>query len=218
MFTGIIEEIGRIESITRSTEGGMTLHVVAHKVMEGVRIGDSIATDGVCLTVRTMTSKGFMADVMEETIRMTNFKDLVNGSNVNLERAMKAGSRFDGHMVSGHIDGVGTITQKKQEGNALWVGIRLPKGHLHHVILKGSVAIDGTSLTIARIEEDVIWVSLIPHTRDQATLAERMTGETVNLEFDVIAKYVERMLTFMPKDTSNDTNLMELLNANGFMR
>lgn len=193
MFTGIIEETGTVKKIIGHQTSGF-IEIKAKKVLEGTNIGDSIAVNGVCLTVTKLQSDSFVADVMAETLRKTNLGSLPIGANVNLERAMAAGGRFGGHIVSGHIDGTGTIQCLKPEGNAVWVTIQAPAPILHLIVNKGSIAIDGISLTVAYVDDSVFKVSIIPHTGEETTLLKRKPGDIVNLENDVIGKYVEKLL------------------------
>ena len=195
MFTGIVEEIGKINSIQKNHLSAV-LSISAKKVLEQTKVGDSIAVNGVCLTVTSLFTGGFTADVMAETLRRSALGGLSFGSSVNLERAMAADGRFGGHIVSGHIDGTGTIRSKKAEGNAVWVEISTTPSILKYIVEKGSIAIDGISLTVAKLTEDTFSVSLIPHTAEETTLLSKNPGELVNLENDIIGKYVERLLTF----------------------
>lgn len=214
MFTGIIEEIGVVTQIVdRGT--GLRLTIKTSNILNAVKSGDSISTEGVCLTVLHHDTLQFTADVMSETVRMTHFSKLTIGSFVNLERAMLAGGRFDGHMVSGHIDGVGSVMAHKKEHDAIWIAIQIPNDLLPYVILKGSIAIDGASLTVARLEENTVWVSLIPHTQKNTTLFDKKVGQQVNIECDPIGKYVERILGFQNKSPKGIT--IETLNENGFL-
>lgn len=194
MFTGIIEELGSVRSLSLTgTSGKITID--AKKVLEGTRIGDSIAVNGVCLTVISLQRDGFTADVMAETVRRSNLGDLRRGDRVNLERAMDAGGRFGGHLVSGHIDGTGTIKSCRKEENAVWVTVTAGPDILRLIIEKGSVAIDGISLTVAAVSDRDFQVSVIPHTGEETTLLKKKPGDAVNLENDVVGKYVERLLT-----------------------
>ena len=193
MFTGIVEEKGKVRYIQLTGESGI-LAVKARKVLEGTRIGDSIAVNGVCLTVTSIQPDGFTADVMAETIRRSSLGSCKAGSQVNLERAMAADGRFGGHIVSGHIDGTGVIRSMLREENAIWVSIGTSPQILHLIVEKGSVCIDGISLTVARVDEAGFQVSVIPHTGEETTLLEKMPGDLVNLENDVIGKYVENCL------------------------
>lgn len=193
MFTGIIEEMGKVKSLHKTAKSA-EIHIQAEKVLEDVKIGDSIAVNGVCLTVVTFDKSGFTADVMNETFRRSNLKLLHSGQKVNLERAMKAGGRFGGHMVAGHIDGTGVIQASWQEENAIWFRIRSTPEILKFIVQKGSIAIDGISLTVAEAGVDSFLVSVIPHTIKETTLGQRKAGDTVNLENDCIGKYVEKLL------------------------
>ncbi len=193
MFTGIIEEIGRIKSVKR---GGHTvvLEIEAQKVLEDTRIGDSIATNGVCLTVTAMESNSFSADVMPETMSRSNLGELRPGDRVNLERALCLNSRLGGHLVAGHVDGTGRLVSKEQDENAIWLTIAASDDVLRYIIEKGSITIDGVSLTIAYVDEQVFKVSIIPHTQEETTLTAKRIGAVVNLENDMIAKYVEKLM------------------------
>lgn len=205
MFTGIIEEIGRVRSIRRGVRS-FTLAVDATEIMPGVKVGDSIATDGVCLTVTSVAPTGFTADVMPETVQRTALSRLQPGSEVNLERALTLNSRLGGHIVSGHVDGTGIIAAMRHDDNALWVTINCDGRLLRHIAEKGSIAIQGISLTVAQVFPDGFSVSLIPHTQKMTTLHTAHEGDKVNLETDVIAKYTERLLGI---DGSRDSALME---------
>lgn len=198
MFTGIIEETGKIISV-----GAGRIAVQAGKVLEGTKIGDSIAVNGVCLTVTTMTSFEFTADVMPETLSRTNLGSLGKGACVNLERAMAADGRFGGHIVSGHIDGTGTVSRLEKDGNAVWVYIAAPGSILNLIIEKGSIAIDGISLTVAKVNAVEFAVSVIPHTGEETTLLGKKAGDMVNLENDVIGKYVQKLMGLGRADGSS---------------
>lgn len=194
MFTGIIEETGTIRKVISGSISG-SIEIQASKVLEGTNIGDSIAVNGVCLTVTSIRGGSFTADVMAETLRRTNLGSLKAGSAVNLERAMAADGRFGGHIVSGHIDGTGTVETITPEGNAVWVSITCATGILRLIVEKGSICIDGISLTVAYVDDTRFKVSIIPHTGEQTTLLKRKPGDHVNLENDVVGKYVEKLLT-----------------------
>lgn len=217
MFTGIIEEIGTVRRIERGAAGAR-LTIGAKAVLEGTKIGDSIATNGVCLTVVSMTADSFSADVMAESLRRSGLGQLQSGSPVNLERAMAANGRFGGHIVSGHIDGTGTVASQKREDNAVWVTVHAPAALLRYIVEKGSIAIDGVSLTVAAVDETGFSVSIIPHTGSETILLGKKPGETVNLECDVIGKYVEKLLTPYGKDegTAKSGITMEFLAQHGF--
>jgi len=193
MFTGIIEEKGKVQKVLQGKESG-TIEIKASTVLEGTKIGDSIAVNGVCLTVTSMKGDGFTADVMPETLRRTNLGKLSIGAEVNLERAMAANGRFGGHIVSGHIDGTGEISSIKPEGNAVWVTITASAEILHLIVEKGSICIDGISLTVAYVDEKVFKVSIIPHTGAETTLLQKKAGDPVNLENDIVGKYIQKLM------------------------
>lgn len=193
MFTGIIEEIGTVKKISLAGESG-SLEISAEKVLDGTKVGDSIAVNGACLTVTAMSGSSFTADIMAETARRSSLGSLSVGSGVNLERAMAADGRFGGHIVSGHIDGTGKITRMTREANAVWVHVSAGAEILRLIVEKGSVAIDGISLTVAKVSGSEFAVSVIPHTGAATTLLSKKPGDTVNLENDLIGKYVERLL------------------------
>ena len=207
MFTGIIEEVGTVRRVLSGTAGEISVRAAA--VLEGTHIGDSIAVNGVCLTVTGMTGDGFTADVMPETLRRTNLGRLNSDSRVNLERAMAAGGRFGGHIVSGHIDGVGTIRSMRREENAVWVTIAAPTPILRLIVEKGSIAIDGVSLTVAEVTSETLSVSIIPHTGAQTILLSKRPGEQVNLENDVVGKYVQRLLEPYQTETPKSGGITE---------
>ena len=213
MFTGIIEEVGHIKSLHRGAKS-FTLEVEASKVMEGTQVGDSIATNGVCLTVTSLTGHGFTADVMPETVQRTALGELTAGSPVNLERALSLQTRLGGHIVSGHIDGTGRISDRRQDDTALWLTVECDSRLLRYIIEKGSITIQGVSLTVARVDDRSFAVSLIPHTQAATTLHQARIGDRVNLENDIIAKYVEKMLG---KNNDPDSGIMEKLAQNGFL-
>lgn len=217
MFTGIIEEIGTVRRIERGAASAR-LTIAAKTVLEGTKLGDSIATNGVCLTVVSITADSFSADVMAESLRRSSLGALQTSSPVNLERAMPANGRFGGHIVSGHIDGTGTVASQKREDNAVWVTVRPPSSLLRYIVEKGSIAIDGVSLTVAAVDETSFSVSIIPHTGAQTILLGKKPGETVNLECDVIGKYVEKLLIPYAADEKPTTSgiTMEFLAQNGF--
>ncbi|MCI8634453.1 MAG: riboflavin synthase [Eubacterium sp.] len=195
MFTGIIEEMGKILRIERAGTSAK-IQIQAKKVLEGTKVGDSIAVNGVCLTVTALGSRDFTADVMPETLSRSSLGQLKCGGSANLERAMAADGRFGGHIVSGHIDGTGAIEKITREGNAVRYLIAASPDILRGVVEKGSIAIDGISLTVTTVQTEHFEVSVIPHTLSQTTLAQKKQGAIVNLENDVIGKYVERLLLF----------------------
>ena len=190
MFTGIIEEIGTVVAMTRGARS-FSLEVRAQKVLEDTRIGDSSSTNGVCLTVTELSDSSFKADVMPETVARTALQELTAGSLVNLERALSLQTRLGGHLVTGHIDGTGRISQRRNDDNALWLTIECAPSLLRHIVEKGSITIQGVSLTVARVDESSFAVSLIPHTQSVTTLPSLRIGSLANLETDIIARYVE---------------------------
>jgi len=193
MFTGIIEETGIIKEIRA---GGESYRIVigAKEVLEGTRIGDSINTDGICLTVVSLDGGSFSADVMPETVRRTSLREMKAGSRVNLERALKLSDRLGGHLVSGHVDGTGIILKKRTEANAIWMTVSADRGLMKYIAEKGSVSLDGISLTVAKVDGAAFEVSLIPHTRTVTALTGKGEGRLVNIECDLIAKYIEALL------------------------
>ena len=192
VFTGIVEECGTVLDVLKNGVSG-SVQIQASTVLEGTKTGDSIAVNGVCLTVTKLTKSSFTADVMAETFRRTNLGNLGKNSRVNLERAMVADGRFGGHIVSGHIDGTGVISRIKEEGNAVWIYISAPQSILNLIVEKGSVAVDGISLTVAAVSDKEFAVSVIPHTRENTALSGKKTGAVVNLENDIIGKYVQKL-------------------------
>lgn len=216
MFTGIIEELGTVERVTRGRVSAV-IAIRAEHILSDLKIGDSVAVNGVCLTATGLTGHGFTADVMHETLDRSALAGLGPGSPVNLERAMAANGRFGGHIVAGHVDGVGTIAAIEQDDNAIWFTITAPAQVLRYVVEKGSIAIDGISLTVARVETDRFAVSVIPHTAAVTLLGLRRTGDRVNLESDLVGKYVERLLRPAPEEKGQESKLtMEFLSQHGF--
>jgi riboflavin synthase len=218
MFTGIIEEKGTLQRIQKQGST-LILTIAAKKILSDVRLGDSIAVNGVCLTVTEFTNSNFSVDVMPETFHSTSLSLLNAGSKVNLERAMAANGRFGGHFVTGHVDGTGTISAIKEKENAVYVEISIPETGVAYVNPKGSIAIDGTSLTIFYVNKNTITVSLIPHSRGETILGNKRVGDKVNLEFDMLMKYVysimERKLDTNPPEKTGIS--MDLLKQSGFM-
>ena len=219
MFTGIVEEKGSVRYMQLTGESGV-LAVKAKKVLERTKIGDSIAVNGVCLTVTQLKSDRFVADVMPETVHRSSLGALKSGSRVNLERAMAADGRFGGHMVSGHIDGTGTIKHIEKDGNAIRYQISASENILHGIVEKGSIAIDGISLTFASVNDKEFEISVIPHTLQETILADKREGAVVNLETDIIGKYVKRLLSFPAgaekQDQKESTITMDFLMRAGF--
>lgn len=214
MFTGIVEEVGTIKNIKKGSKSAI-LTIQGDVVTKGSNLGDSIAVNGVCLTVTSLSGNTFTADVMAESMRRTSLDSLSSGSKVNLERAMAADGRFGGHIVSGHIDGTGTITDFTREDNAVWVTISADSKILKYIIEKGSIAIDGISLTVAYVDSRCFKVSIIPHTAKETTLLSKKVEDIVNLENDVIGKYVEKLLNFSSGDNtpSAETSLSRRRNV-----
>ena len=216
MFTGIIEEIGKVSAVQKNG-GSSYIRIQAKKVLEDVHLGDSIAVNGVCLTVTAFDSTYFQADVMNETLSRSSLGMLSNGSSVNLERAMSASGRFGGHIVSGHIDGMGTVSDIKNDGIAVWYTIAASPEILRYIVEKGSIAIDGISLTVAKVADSDFSVSVIPHTAEKTVLSLKKIGDIVNLENDIIGKYVERMLGFNKQPQTKEEKLgLDFLAENGF--
>ena len=193
MFTGIVEEIGIIEEVKRGQHSAV-LKIRAEKVLEDVHLGDSIAVNGVCLTVTSFGGNVFSADVMHETLDRSSLKGMTKGKKVNLERAMAADGRFGGHIVAGHVDGTGTIAGIQKDDNAVWFTVKTSPEVLYYIVEKGSITIDGISLTVAAVGRDSFQVSTIPHTLAVTTLGLRREGDIVNLENDIVGKYIEKFV------------------------
>lgn len=215
MFTGIVEEVGTIRAIRRGAHSSV-LSIQAKTVLSDLSIGDSVAVNGVCLTAVSKDSSGFSADVMHETLNRSSIGALTVGSRVNLERAMAADGRFGGHIVSGHIDGTGTIAALRRDDNAVWYTVKADSTLLRYIVEKGSIAIDGISLTVASVEADRFSVSLIPHTASVTILGEKRPGDVVNLETDIIGKYVERLMQPKHPVQPQSKITLEFLAQNGF--
>ena len=195
MFTGIVEEMGTLKSIRKGPHSAV-LEIQAKVVLEDIHLGDSIAVNGVCLTATSFSPTGFTADVMHETLNRSALAQLRPGSPVNLERAMAANGRFGGHIVAGHVDGVGTVRSVEKDDNAIWYTIAAGPEVLKYVVEKGTITIDGISLTVARVDDTSFAISAIPHTVAVTVLSQRRPGDLVNLETDIIGKYVEKLLHF----------------------
>lgn len=216
MFTGIVEETGTLRSLSRGSKS-CVIHVQCSTVLEDTRIGDSIAVNGICLTVTSMESGGFTADVMNETLSRSSLAQTRPGDPVNLERAMAANGRFGGHIVSGHIDGTGIIRKIRDDDNAVWYTVEAPPEILRYVVEKGSIAIDGISLTVARVDDRSFQVSVIPHTRAVTALSSRRVGSPVNLENDIVGKYVEKLMQPAPSESGPASGItMEFLAQHGY--
>ena len=214
MFTGIIEELGIIKEIKRGSQSSV-LTISCQEVLADTKVGDSIAVNGVCLTVTALGKEAFTADVMAETMRRSSLSAIQIGTRVNLERAMPVNGRFGGHIVSGHIEGTGKIAAISREDNAVWYTIEADSSILRYVVEKGSIAIDGISLTVAYVNDTVFQVSIIPHTQKETDLADKNVHALVNLETDILARYAEKLWATARTETkSNITE--EFLIRNGF--
>jgi riboflavin synthase len=219
MFTGIIEEIGVVANIQRTGESFVLAIEAKKKILNDVHLGDSIAVNGVCLTVTSFTGKLFTVDVMPETVKASSLNMVKRGSKVNLERAMAAGGRFGGHFVSGHIDGTGIIKSKQSFENAVYYEIEAEQSILKYVILRGSITIDGTSLTVFGVTEHSFTLSIIPHTLSETILGLKGSGDIVNLECDMIGKYVGHFINNLSSDTAQKRKTgitAQFLADNGF--
>ena len=193
MFTGIIEAMGTIAQL-RKTGAGISMAVTAALDLEQTAIGDSIAVNGACLTVVKIENQRFHVDVSPETLAATTLSDVQIGQRVHLERALRLSDRLDGHLVSGHVDGIGTVARRQAQGNAIIIGIKVPESLTRYMIVKGSVAVDGVSLTINRLQKDLFEVSVIPHTTAVTTIGDFKPGTRVNIETDLVGKYIERFV------------------------
>lgn len=214
MFTGIVEETGKIKAVNSGEISGK-LDIEADVVLVGTKLGDSIAVNGVCLTVVELGTCGFKADIMPETLERSSLKMCRPGDEVNLERAMAADGRFGGHIVSGHIDGTGQIESMENDGIAVWISIKTNQKILKYIVEKGSIAVDGISLTAAYVDGERFKVSIIPYTREETTLLKRKPGEIVNLENDIIGKYVNKLMLNDDIDEKSGIT-MDFLIENGF--
>lgn len=216
MFTGIIEELGVLRAVRRGA-GSAQLVISAKKILEDTRVGDSISVNGVCLTAVSFTSSEFTADVMAETLAKTNLSSLNVGDRVNLERALRLGDRLGGHLVSGHIDGTGTVAKLEKHDIATLLTIEAPPEVMRYIIKKGSVAIDGVSLTVVDFKRGSFQVSLIPHTAHLTTLGFKKVGDTVNLEADIVGKYIEKLMDFYGNKNRESKISMDFLAEHGFL-
>lgn len=215
MFTGIIEEVGIVTKLVGSSSGAL-ITISCKKILEDLEVGDSVAVNGVCLTAREVKNDSFVADIMPETLRSTTLSELSAGKRVNLERALKAGGRFGGHMVLGHVDGVGRILRTYPEGNAVVFEIGVPPELMKYIVPKGSVAVDGISLTVQAVSIHGFSVSIIPHTLNATVLQYKNQGDTVNIETDIIGKYVREYLLNFQENTSSKSLTAEMLKSYGF--
>ena len=215
MFTGIVEEVGKLASVRPGAKSA-NLTIACSLVLDGLNVGDSIASNGVCLTVTSFDAKSFSCDVMHESMKRTTFRGMAIGSPINLERAMPLNGRFGGHIVSGHIDGLGKITTMEKDDNAVWFTIATDRSILKYIIDKGSIAIDGISLTVARVSDRDFAVSCIPHTLAVTTFGQKKVGDEVNLECDLSGKYVEKLLSYQEEDKLTSGISRDFLAENGF--
>lgn len=215
MFTGIVEEVGKVDNIKKGAKSSI-ITVIANKIFEDIHIGDSIAVNGVCLTVTNFNDNTFTADVMNETLSRSSLGELSKGSYVNLERAMPINGRFGGHIVSGHIDGTGEITNIQKDDNAIWYTVKAHDSLMKYIVEKGSIAIDGISLTVAKVSDKNFSVSIIPHTAKETILSHRKIGDSVNLENDIIGKYVDKLINFRSDNKSQSNITRAFLIENGF--
>ncbi len=196
VFTGIVEEMGTVKSIDNldAAEGGVTMTVSAKTAQEGSKIGDSISINGTCLSITSMTGESLTFGLVPETLQRTNLGKLQPGHRVNLERSLSANARFGGHIVQGHVDCTGTISEKREEKDALWFTIRIPRRFMKYVVEKGYIAVDGTSLTVCDVFDDGFSFTMIPITQDSVVTAAKNVGDEVNIECDITGKYIERMV------------------------
>jgi riboflavin synthase len=216
MFTGIVEEVGSIREIVYGSLS-IKLSINCSKLLKDVKIGDSIAVNGICLTVIDLTASWFRADVMPETMRMTGLQKLNISDKVNLERALRLSDRLGGHIVTGHIDGTGIVKSRVEEDNAIWLTVEASEDIMKYIVIKGSISLDGTSLTIADMDEKSFRVSLIPLTAGETTLGSRRVGDQINIECDVIGKYVERLINGNIQASKNKKDIsIDFLRSNGF--
>lgn len=214
MFTGIVEEMGTIQTVQKVSEQSVQLKIGAVKISEDIKLGDSIAVNGICLTATHFTNAVFQVDVMPETIKSTSLNTLTVGSKVNLERSMPANGRFGGHFVSGHVDGTGKIVNKQQQENAIYYTIEIPNELAKYLLVKGSIAVDGISLTVFDRSENTFTISLIPHTVTETVLGAKGKGDIVNIECDMLAKYVGQMVG---QQEQSQGMTQTFLKSNGFM-
>ena len=214
MFTGLIEEIGIISSVVKQSQGAV-ISVTCSKILDDLKLGDSVAVDGACQTVVKLRTNGFDVEAAKETLDLTTFKDFQTGRKVNLERAMPANGRFGGHIVSGHVDGFGIFKRKTNQGLADVYYFEAPNNVAKYIIYKGSICINGVSLTVASIEGNIFTVSVIPTTLKETNLPNLNTGDKINLESDIFAKYVEKFV--FAKDNKTENITMNYLQEYGFL-
>lgn len=216
MFTGIIEEIGEVSRLQKR-EKSFKISIRASLILEDMKLGDSISTNGLCLTISEFNQKEFTADIMPESLNRSNLGTLNVGAKVNLERAMSLNGRFGGHIVSGHIDGVGHILEVKKEENAIWFEIKTSLNLMRYIVEKGSITIDGISLTVAQVKSKSFSVFIIPHTLKETIIADKKVGDTVNLENDILGKYIEKLWGDSSSSMKESSVTKEKLFNNGFL-
>jgi len=216
MFTGIVEEVGTIKGIKNGFNSAV-LTIRGEVIFSDMHLGDSVAVNGICLTVTAIEKHTFNADVMHETLNRTSLSKLRSGSNVNLERAMAANGRFGGHIVSGHIDGTGIITNIQKDDNAIWYTLKASDNICKYIVEKGSIAMDGISLTVAKVSKNSFSVSVIPHTAKSTTLSQKSVGDIINLENDIVGKYIEKLQFLNNKQDEKKNNItLDFLTKNGY--
>jgi riboflavin synthase len=215
MFTGLIETVGTVVRIDHASSTAC-LRVMADFPKEDIALGDSVAVNGVCLTVTSLGGGIFAFDISPETLHRSSLRQLAPGGRVNLERALRVGDRLGGHLVTGHVDCLATVTERRETAGNWQFRFQLPRDWQRYLVAKGSVTIDGISLTVNEVSDDGFSVNIIPHTARETTLVHRRSGDVVNIETDIIGKYVERLLT-MAAPRRSDGKLAELLAQSGFM-
>ena len=208
MFTGIVEELGTVSQI-RKTKTGKQLIITANMIMDDLKVGDSISVNGVCLTVTTYNKNSFNLDLVKETLKKSNLGDLKNESLVNLERAITLSTRLGGHILQGHVETIGIIMDKVPSGDGAILSVGIDPGFMRYCISKGSIALDGVSLTIASMAENIIKIALIPHTLEMTTLGSKNVGDSLNIETDIIGKYIERLMSFEDDDDQMEELLLK---------
>lgn len=216
MFTGIVEEKGILKEIKR-TNNSAIMKIEGNLVLEGTKVGDSIAVNGICLTVTKILGNNFLVDVMPESFRSSSLNQVALGDKVNLERALTLEKRMGGHIVTGHIDGVGIIRDFREEDNAIWITVKVKKDILRYIVHKGSVTLDGVSLTVAEVNDEFFKVSIIPQTAKETILLNKVVGDLINIECDLLGKYVERFLGVHYREEKKPDITKGFLLENGFL-
>ena len=208
MFTGIVEELGNISQI-KKTDTGKQFTITAEAIMDDLKVGDSVSVNGVCLTVTTYDESSFNLDLVQETLKKSNLGDLKKENSVNLERAITLSTRLGGHILQGHVETVGVIMDKVPSGDGATLSVGIDPGFMRYCISKGSIALDGVSLTIASMSENIIKIALIPHTLAMTTLGLKDVGDSLNIETDIIGKYIERLMSFEDDDDQMEELLLK---------